>query len=153
MNIAHSAATTYQVLGRQRLVTGASSNSQWSHVIITSLLGWWQRLTVQRLFELLSLPSNWDSYGSRPPTEEAVFRAVELVVLIDRDNFLAPRVVPISGGGVQLVWQSGTRELEIELSPTGLVEYLKAEAGEPLEEGVVEIGDRKLDSLLAWLFV
>lgn len=136
----------------QRFPLALYGNSQWSSVIVTSQLGWWQTSAIKKLYEISSLPHNWDSYGSKPPTEDAVERAKRFIVEIDRDSFLAPRVLPISGGGVQFVWQNGARELEIEILPGGTFEYLRSEGGEPLEEGSITLEDRsKINSFITWL--
>jgi len=71
---------------------------------------------------------------------------------IDLDNFLLPRVIPVSGGGVQLEWSFGVREIEIEVDDDGLVEYLKTERGRPIEESQIGLADLTgIRSLLMWL--
>jgi hypothetical protein len=57
---------------------------------------------------LLSLPPNWDSYGSQPPTPEAGATAERLLENLGLDPF----VCPISGGGIQI---------EITIGPDGTV--------------------------------
>jgi len=153
MSHVQTAATIDQMVGKEQRVQTSANTSQWSAVVVTNRLGWWQRRALQSLYEVSSLPEDWDSYGSRPPTEEAIECAKRLIVQIDRDSFLQPRITPISGGGVQLAWHSGIRELEIEISPSGFcVEYLKCERGESTDEGLLEIDDRsKIDSFLSWL--
>ena len=153
MSIVQTAATIDHMVGKEQRFQISANTSQWSAVVITNRLGWWQRRALQSLYEISSLPENWDSYGSRPPTENAVECAKRLIIQIDRDNFLQPRIIPISGGGVQLAWHSGVRELEIEISTSGfIVEYLKSERGEPLDDGLLEIEDRsRIDTFLSWL--
>lgn len=61
------------------------------------------------LSHLRELQHDWDSYGSIPPTEEAI-------VLAERIINEQPTVVPRSGGGVQIEWPSGA---EIGITPEG----------------------------------
>lgn len=121
------------------IVVNLGGQAQWSSVIPTTTLSQWQRQAIKRLKEVLSLPENWDSYGSPPPTLDAANTAMGILTGIDLDYFVAPRVVPISGGGLQLEWRLGTRALELEIHDDGLVEYLTAERGEPIEEGYIHL--------------
>ena len=133
---------------RQRSYT----SPQWSGVVVSSDLSRWQIEAVRKLFQLLALPPDWDSYGSPPPSEVAVRAAERLVLGIDLDYFVTPRIVPVSGGGVQLEWSVGSRELEIEIGDEGSAEYLKSLHTEPVEEGQVSLADvPRIRSLLTWL--
>jgi hypothetical protein len=72
--------------------------------------------TIQRLS---GLPENWDSYGGRPLTFEAAFRALELLARYLPSNSVPPSVVPGSDGGVQLEWHRRAGDLEIALDQAG----------------------------------
>jgi hypothetical protein len=109
--------------------------AQWVTVIPTRALSQWQIQGIKRLNEILLLPENWDSYGSRPPTRAAADTAMEILTGTDIDYFVAPRVVPISGGGLQLEWECGARSLEVEVLDDGSVEYLTCEDGQACREG------------------
>jgi len=127
-----------------------AGNTQWGPVIPTRELSQWQVEGIKRLNKVLSLPQNWDSYGSRPPTQAAANTAMDLLTSIGIDYFVAPRVVPVSGGGLQLEWESGTRGLELEILDDGSVEYLRTERREPRDEGLVHsINDVR--PLFLWL--
>ena len=97
-------------------------------------------------------PRDWDSYGSPPPSEVAVTAGVRLILGIDLDHFVSPRIVPVSGGGVQLEWNCGSREVEIEIDDEGSAEYLTSVHTKPVEEGPISLGDLpRIRSLLTWL--
>jgi hypothetical protein len=117
------------------LIATPGGCGQWVQVILTRALSQWQIQGIKRLRKVLSLPENWDSYGSCPPTEEAANTATDILTKIDIDYFVAPRVVPVSGGGLQLEWEIGTRALELEILDDGSVEYLTTERREPHQEG------------------
>jgi hypothetical protein len=128
------------------------TSPQWSGVVLLRDLSRWQIEAVRKLFQLLALPRDWDSYGSPPPSEVAITAGVRLILGIDLDNFVSPRVVPVSGGGVQLEWSLGTSEVEIEIDNEGSAEYLKSSKGKPIEEGPISLGDlTEMRSLLTWL--
>lgn len=124
--------------------------AQWSSVIPTRALSQWQIQGIKRLYEVLSLPENWDSYGSPAPTQDAANTAMDLLTGIDIDYFVAPRVVPISGGGLQLEWQVETRRLELEILSNGSVEYLTTERQESRGEGHIRMVN-EARSLYLWL--
>src|SRR6266581_4828084 len=77
----------------------------------------WQVAALRRIAQLSNLPMNWDTYGSVPISETVLDVASELVRGASFDAAPAPRVVPVSGGGIQLEWQSGDRELDIQITP------------------------------------
>lgn len=116
----------------------ATGNTLWSPVIPTQGLSQWQVQGIKRLNVVLDLPENWDSYGSPPPTQEAANAAMAILTGIAMDYFVTPRVVPVSGGGLQLEWEIGTRRLEFEILDDGSVEHLRIEREEPFEEGLVK---------------
>jgi hypothetical protein len=128
------------------------ASPQWSGVVLMSELSQWQIETIRKLFQLLALPIDWDSYGSPPPSEVAVTAAARLILSIELDYFVSPRIVPVSGGGVQLEWSLGSREVEIEIGDEGSAEYLKSIHAKPVEESQVSLADLpRIRSLLMWL--
>ena len=128
------------------------TSSQWSGVIYLSDLSRWQIEAIRTLIQLLALPRNWDSYGSPPPLEVAVAAGVRLILAIDIEYLVSPRIVPVSGGGVQLEWCLDSREVEIEIDNEGSAEYLKSVDAKPVEEGPIALADlSRIRSLLTWL--
>lgn len=85
------------------------------------------------LDELSKLPVGWDSYGSPKISNDLIMAAKSFLYLLEFE-FIAPRIVPISGGGIQLEWQIGERELELEFTNSENIGYLKVYNGEPIEE-------------------
>jgi len=57
---------------------------------------------------LSALQKDWDSFGSEPPTSEAILAARKLIAEASRDCMLPHFVGPISGGGVQIEWRGHT---------------------------------------------
>lgn len=153
MNGLQSSTSTSSSLGEMYpQAQRAYQSPQWSRVVLVSELSQWQIDAIRKLVQLLALPRDWDSYGSPPPSEFAVKTAGSLILDIDLDYFVSPRVVPVSGGGVQLEWRLGSRELEIEISYEGSAEYLKSLDAKPVEEGQISLGELpRIRSLLTWL--
>jgi len=110
-----------------------------------------QAEAMRRLGEIAELPQNWDSYGSPPPTPIAVETVMDLLLKIDDRNLPFVRVVPVSGGGVQLEWCVSDRELQLEISGDGTAQYLQIENGQPIKEGEVAPTAEQIRSLLIWL--
>jgi hypothetical protein len=153
MNGLQFSTSTSSTLGQMYPQTQRSYMSpQWSGVVLVSELSQWQIEAIRKLFQLLALDSDWDSYGSPPPSEVAVTAAGRLILGIDLDYFVSPRIVPVSGGGVQLEWSFGSREIEIEIDDEASAGYLKSHQGKPIEEGQISLADFPLiRSLLTWL--
>lgn len=128
-------ASTPGVATEFRESVSAQSKSQWSWAVpVTSQ---WQVLTIKEVLEAAQLPRNWDTYGSSPPSSWVVNTSIRLVTGIDEDDLPLPHVVPVPEGGIQFEWNVGDRELEIAVLPEGMIEFLKAEQGQPVEEGTV----------------
>lgn len=69
----------------------------------------------ERLASFAELAADWDSNGGQAPTPEAIAAARKLRRLLAEE----PQPVPLGDGGVQLEWQRGGLELELEISPSG----------------------------------
>jgi hypothetical protein len=69
----------------------------------------------------------------------------------EKETLPEPEVVPASAGGIQLEWYLGKRELEIEFTADGQVEYLRSdnERREETEDVINDLDDFR--SLLGWL--
>lgn len=64
----------------------------------------WLITTVDRVRHLLSLPSDWDSYGARPVREVAVRDVLMLLQEIMPITRRLPFIAPLSDGGLQVEW-------------------------------------------------
>ena len=83
----------------------------------------WLMDVLPRLAELAALEENWDSYGSPPPSTELIGHALAMVQRAERllgyshaeqQLMPTPSIVPLSGGGIQIEWQTPVQELELE---------------------------------------
>ena len=139
--------------------TARQSNTQWSMVFDLPGIITWQKDVLKRLLELIRLPKNWDSYGSEPPRQSVANFAWLILGTLDLEHLPTPFIAPVSGSGLQIEWHVGNRSLELEILIDGLVDYLKTEGAESLEEGQlefggegqVEIGKVSVQHLISWL--
>src|SRR6266700_2537711 len=72
---------------------------------------------MQGFVDLLTLQPNWDSYGARAIDRKLVHYAMNLTHGLLRPTSPAPRIVPLSSGGLQLEWSRYGTDLEIVFEP------------------------------------
>lgn len=88
----------------------------------------WQTSVVEKISSYRSLPQNWNSYGSPPPSAIARQKAILFITALLDEKQPRPRVTPVSGGGIQFEWSYGEREVEIEFLHDGTIEYVLTDA-------------------------
>jgi hypothetical protein len=106
----------------------------------------WLGPVLDELQELLSLPEDWDSYGSARIDAHIARYVGRLLGVLARAETARPALVPTSAGGVQLEWHTRALELQLEIDPaddsirlfycapgTGPWEGLLRDAPEPIE--------------------
>lgn len=98
------------------------------------------------------LPADWDTYGSLPVTSRAALAAGRVVGLAEAFGFDAPRVGPVSGGGLQLEWSKGSRGLEIYVGPKDGLSFVRDDNGSVTEGDInPETQFKHLKDLLDWV--
>jgi hypothetical protein len=96
---------------------------------------WNERLTPfhERLLSFTKLPRNWDSYGGKTTSLEAVEFVEKLVGQLGA-LFQLPELHPLPSGGIQVEWCSPQAEVLIEYRAPGKVSLLiESPAGVELE--------------------
>lgn len=90
------------------------------------------RPAFDRLVEIAKLGEDWDTYGGIPPTSVAIASTSQLILAVadrlayDVAEAVAPySVMPFPDGGVQVTWRRTSSELQIDVSPTGDLGYLR----------------------------
>jgi hypothetical protein len=76
----------------------------------------WAKPTIDRLVALTPLRDNWDNRGSAAVRADVLTFAWNVLAQIMPDDGVAPVIVPIGNGGVQLEWSSERADLEIEIA-------------------------------------
>ncbi|MGL4550678.1 MAG: hypothetical protein ACRC33_05785 [Gemmataceae bacterium] len=108
----------------------------------------WLLSAIIRLVSLQKLPPDWDTYGSPQVKTVAVYNAILILVAASKLGASAPRLGPVSGGGVQVEWDIGERGLELECLPGGTREYLKVEGGVMTEAA---FNPAEIPGLVSWV--
>jgi hypothetical protein len=132
------------------------ADHQWSRIGSTGnrvfevgYLNPWQVSAIQKLASLGTLEPNWDSYGSAPLSDSVLDLATNLIRDVSFGDAPIPSIVPVSGGGVQIGWEKGVREAELQIHPDLSIEVLTVENGYPLDN--VPSSVVSVDGLLSWL--
>jgi hypothetical protein len=76
----------------------------------------WRTEVLRQLFEFVTLPEGWDSYGGRPLRPDAGSFALYVLNTIMRSQTPRPHVVPSSSGAVQLEWHEKDVDLELYIA-------------------------------------
>jgi len=105
-----------------------SNRRQWSGVKSLQSPAWLKEI-YDRISDLKSLEENWDSYGGLPVADAAIKSIRVLLSKLDIEDMPTPHLAPIPDGGIGLHWRVGTRDLEIEVDPTGAIHYLHTNVG------------------------
>lgn len=114
----------------------------------------WQLGAIRKVLKLkyeLSRP-NWDTYGSAPLDSRIADAAMSLLEMVPFENLPSPRIVPVSGGGIQIELSKGCRELELYLRPSETIEVLRIQDGVPLNDGEILPSETiDIETLFTWL--
>lgn len=114
-----------------------ASSTQWAGSISSFYLSEWQKEALKGIIRLQYLEENWDHEGSSPPSRIAIETGKLLILELPFDDLPTPFVTPTSVGGLQLEWTDDQREIEIEVLTDGSLEFLKAENGNVINEGLI----------------
>ncbi len=84
--------------------------------------------------QLRHLDPNWDGYGA-PVIDPAIIDAAKSFVAgLPATCPIAPRVVPMSSGALQLEWHDGPKSLELEFESSEFIRYLQWHPQASIEE-------------------
>jgi hypothetical protein len=85
----------------------------------------WFQPTLDQFLELAELQENWDQRGSAQVRREVLSFALRSVLpKILPPTAPAPAAIPLGHGGIQLVWNTKTAEIEVEvIAPYSVIAY------------------------------
>lgn len=117
------------------------------------LPGWWPDVEMQ-IASLMSLEVDWDSSGGVAPELSVLLEASALLGEVLRPTAVAPALVPLSDGAVQLEWHRRGADVEIivgDVEDAGA--FVSDRSGDwetPLDEpGAIEELAKRLDHIAA----
>lgn len=116
----------------RRAATGAISTKE---TLMGSEEAAWTVPVILRLFNLMRLGQNWDSYGAQPVQGWSAREALKVLTDIMDDNTPLPSIVPTPEGHVQIEWHTKGIDLEAEFAGPALIHvaYENALTGEEWE--------------------
>jgi hypothetical protein len=126
-------------------------SSAWNNVKKYEDFTIWLPQAREEISQLEGLGNNWDSYGSKPVQAVAIKNAIRFLFEAPSQFVPAPHISPTPGGGVGFHWQIAGRDLEIEFTPNGAIEFLKSHINgdhDP-DEGIIENSNGY--SILKWV--
>ena len=104
----------------------------------------WFPKALSELNSLSNLRENWDTYGSPAIAPDVFFQVTKLLFTLSSLGAKSPHIVPASGGGIQLELETIDRELEIEVLPQYLCNFLLTDKSNQAEvEGNLNIEDQE----------
>lgn len=83
----------------------------------------WQASVVRSIAELLKLPENWNSYGSKCVRYDTAMFAILVLENIMAAGTPLPSVVPTAHGGIQFEWHENDVDFEIDVIEPYHCEY------------------------------
>ena len=96
-----------------------------------------------QISNLKYLPEAWDGMWAKRITSRSISMAQQALQLVITSDELAPQIVPLPDGGVQLEWHVAGNDLEIEVDCSGDCFVLFIDSGNiPLAAGEFELHDK-----------
>lgn len=108
--------------------------------------------TKRQVERLLTLRRpNWDTYGARPVSPDALDRATRLVLDLVDHEIRTPRLYPLSDGGVRLEWAGPDGEAWIDIPATDEATYYLLDETTAVEQegALVDVPARMWEFLLS----
>jgi hypothetical protein len=96
----------------------------------------WLKSTLDQFAQLAQLGDDWDRRGSAEVRHDVLSFALRNVLPVLPPNAPGPAVIPLGHGGVQLVWNTDSTEIEVEvIAPNDIIVYhFDKASGEEFEE-------------------
>lgn len=147
-----TAITSEAYLAMARVQPAWPSASATGNVFLRSALQDWQLRAIEKIAALRNLQDNWDSYDSLSISDNTLDAAAEFVASPGLPPTCTPRVLPIQGGGVQIGWQRGSKEVDVEIGKDLSTSLLLSERAEPvLDLRFLALSPDALRLVLAWV--
>ena len=143
-----SAAATNRVTRPAQYPSQELRGSTVNNAIPVAAVEGWRREAYHTVCSFQQLAPNWDGQGGPAPDRLVRQLAIDLLREVPSDMLPPPRIVPVSGGAIQIEWSVGNRDLEISVEPDQTVQVLRVENGIPLPD---PDAPQELLALFAWV--
>lgn len=111
----------------------------------------WFDQSVSQFRSIMDLAPGWDTYHGQRTAFTAVQKAVQFLGAHLADRSLPPTVVPLSDGGVEMVWHQNGVDLEVTVAADGETEVYVRDLASG-DEFAGDVGDQNGAALLAEAF-
>ena len=119
--------------------------------------GWeqdWLRPVREKMTELATLQYDWDGRQSAAVRPESLVFAYTVLAQAMSPRTIAPSIIPLGNGGLQLVWSNANAEVEVEVvRPNEVFVYHHNRQSGAEEEWQSETEFSKLSTILRSSFV
>jgi len=123
-------------------------SNQWIRVTPLGSVAYWYLDSMETVRRLGNMGEGWDGYGSPSIPVRTTIAANYILSLVSQHQVNSPHIAPVPGGGIQLEWDYDNRALEIEIHPSGEINFLIAEGDEII---VKPLHEKLLSPLLTWI--
>ena len=126
---------------RVRSVVGVNSRGEtvnFSYIQSDEPKPVWFMSVLQGFASVATLRDGWDGSGAARIKSATINRALRTIEQLLPSDAPPPSIVPVPDSGLQLEWHRNQRDLEIEFSPRGEIEfyYFDENTGEEIERSV-----------------
>ncbi len=121
---------------------------------------YWKKLCMKKIDEFEQFEDNWDSYDALP-FKKGYLDFIRSFIEDLRNDIPQPSVVPINDGSIQLEWDVNGKHLEMEITKTKKIMWLKDKGkitktgfkyDEKYEDGTIDCDDiEKINELIDWI--
>jgi hypothetical protein len=132
----------------EALANTAAASNQWISVTPLGGVADWYFDSLDTVRRLGNMGEGWDGYGSPSVPVKTTIETSYILSLISEYKVNSPHIAPVPGGGLQLEWDYENRALEIEIHPSGEINFLIANGEEVI---VRPLHEKLLFPLLTWV--
>jgi hypothetical protein len=148
--LGYAEADVARLFAESRREDGSTDCSRLASLTCEPAVPAWLEPTAQSLLALLRLPQDWDGYGAVQIQEQIAQKALMVLVEVMENDALAPSVVPLSDGGIQVEWHRRGRNIEIEFPASEEPGFYYYEDGSEMEsEGQVSRNYNRIHAYIA----
>jgi len=108
--------------------------AQQVRTIVSSLDREWRPVVLQKLEELVRLPTGWDGYVAPPVSFATAEFALRMLDAVCASDCACPQIVPGSGGDLQIEWHTESSSIELHVKAPNDVFAWRNSVGTPEQE-------------------
>jgi hypothetical protein len=111
----------------------------------------WAKSVGERLNHICALPVGWDGYRGRPTQFLIADFAFQLLRYVCKPHTVAPVIVPLPSGGLQIEWHTENASIELTIRERFKVDAWVADPRQPDDEGTEWSLTNDFTVILPWV--